>query len=189
MSKTCNSCNVEKSIDFFSPSKKGKLGRRSKCKPCEAEINRARRLENPEASRAAVERYRLSHPQVIARRDARYYQKHKDKKNKQTTQWRKNNPDKYAELNRRKEHIRRARKLNNGQEPYTESQVLSTYGTNCHICDTPINLKAPRKVGVKGWELGLHIDHVVPLVKGGPDSLGNVKPAHGKCNLQKNSMA
>jgi len=31
----------------------------------------------------------------------------------------------------------------------------------------------------------LHIDHLVPLAKGGSDTLENVRPAHGICNLRK----
>jgi len=32
---------------------------------------------------------------------------------------------------------------------------------------------------------GLQIDHVIPIVKGGPDTLNNVRPAHGLCNIKK----
>jgi 5-methylcytosine-specific restriction endonuclease McrA len=79
-------------------------------------------------------------------------------------------------------HFRR-----NNTEPgnYSDADVLSTYGLDCHICQTPIDLNAPRRVGRDGWEKGLHIDHVYPLSKGGLDILENVRPAHGKCNIIK----
>lgn len=79
-------------------------------------------------------------------------------------------------------HFRR-----NDSEPgnYSEQDVLNTYGTNCHICLEPIDLSAPRKCGDEGWERGLHIDHVYPLSKGGSDSLDNVRPSHGQCNVRK----
>jgi hypothetical protein len=79
-------------------------------------------------------------------------------------------------------HFRR-----NNTEPgnYSDEDVLSTYGLDCHICKVPVNLSAPRKVGQDGWEHGLHIDHVYPLSKGGLDTLENVRPAHGKCNIVK----
>ena len=106
----------------------------------------------------------------------------------QNKQWKKDNPEKYAELNRRKEHIRRARKFENGSEPYTEKQIIETYGFLCNICKEAINFAAPRKVGLRGWERGFHIDHVVPLSKGGSDTLENVRPTHGKCNLSKSNF-
>jgi len=81
-----------------------------------------------------------------------------------------------------KRHFRR-----NNTEPgnYSELQVIQTYGTNCHICSNPIDFTAPRKVGQTGWEKGLHIDHVYPLSKGGLDTLENVRPSHGQCNVIK----
>jgi hypothetical protein len=79
-------------------------------------------------------------------------------------------------------HFRR-----NNTEPgnYSEADVLSTYGLDCHICQTPIDLNAPRQVGQYGWEKGLHIDHVYPLSKGGLDTIENVRPSHGRCNVIK----
>lgn len=93
--------------------------------------------------------------------------------------WRKRNPDKAREVERR----RRARI--NGGSPYTEADVLATYGTDCHICGDPVDMSAPRKIGTDGWRRGLHIDHVVPIAKGGADSLENVRPSHGACNITK----
>ena len=81
---------------------------------------------------------------------------------------------------------RRAIQLSVESEPYTEADVLHLYGIECHICEKTIDLSAPRKVGVEGWEQGLHLDHVVALAKGGNDTLTNVKPSHGLCNIKKN---
>jgi 5-methylcytosine-specific restriction endonuclease McrA len=68
---------------------------------------------------------------------------------------------------------------------YNELQVIATYGINCYLCDLEIDFMAPRKCGVSGWEHGLHIDHLVPVSRGGSDTLENVRPTHGLCNLVK----
>jgi len=68
-----------------------------------------------------------------------------------------------------------------------EKDILDRYGKNCHICKTPIDFNAPRQVGKPGWEKGLHIDHVIPLSKGGSNTIENVKPSHGYCNVTKNA--
>jgi len=72
-----------------------------------------------------------------------------------------------------------------GVSPYTEPDVINTYGSLCHICGKDIDLMANRKTGKQGWENSLHIDHLIPVAKGGLDILENVRPSHGKCNLMK----
>lgn len=80
---------------------------------------------------------------------------------------------------------RHFRRNNTSPGNYSDQDVLSTYGLDCHICQTPIDLSAPRQVGKPGWEKALHIDHVYPLSKGGLDTIDNVRPSHGKCNIIK----
>ena len=72
-------------------------------------------------------------------------------------------------------------------EFYTADILIEVYGSGCHICNEPIDLNAPRKVGVEGWQKGLHIDHIIPLSKGGLDTINNVRPAHGECNIRKHN--
>lgn len=99
--------------------------------------------------------------------------------------WVKENPIRHKELIRKHSQIRRARITGNGYSPYTEQEVLDLYGTDCHLCNEPIDLLAKRRAGEDGWEKGLHIDHVKPIIKGGSDTLENVRPAHGLCNIAK----
>jgi len=80
---------------------------------------------------------------------------------------------------------RRARKKMVEVSLYTENQVLITYGNTCHICNNKIDLNASRLVGRGNWEYGLHIDHLVPISKGGGDTLENVRPSHALCNIKK----
>ena len=119
-----------------------------------------------------------------------YVEKYKDLKFKQELKqnhqkWVQENPVQHRELIRKHSRIRRARIQGNGHDAYTEQQVLDLYGTNCHICTEPIELTAERRAGEPGWEKGLHIDHLVPISKGGGDTLDNVRPSHGLCNISK----
>ena len=95
--------------------------------------------------------------------------------------WREANPEVMAIHAR----TRRALRLSANHEPYTEAQVLERWGTDCHVCHEPVDLNAPRLTGVTGWERGLHLEHVLGLILGGSDTIENVKPAHGLCNLKK----
>ena len=80
-----------------------------------------------------------------------------------------------------------ARSSSNKSNYFSVNTVIDAYGSDCHLCDKPIDLTAPRKVGVNGWEMSLHIDHVIPLSKGGDDTLENVRPSHAQCNLNKSA--
>jgi len=116
---------------------------------------------------------------------SKYAQEHPEVGRVATAKWRRTHDSEYRERTSQYRHARRARKLRVDSDRYTTEQVLEAYGTDCHICLTPIDLVAPRKTGVEGWEQGLHLDHVIPLFKGGNNTLTNVRPAHGKCNLKK----
>ena len=59
-------------------------------------------------------------------------------------------------------------------------QMVREYGSDCHICNEPIDLTLPRTS-----KLGLTVDHLIPLSRGGTDTLDNLRPAHWTCNRRK----
>jgi 5-methylcytosine-specific restriction endonuclease McrA len=139
----------------------------------------AYRAKNKDSIAITCAAYRAKNKDFISITNAAFY-----RANKESIATRKAaNP----EANRRYVARRRALKLANGFEIYTEQQVLETYGTDCHICSFPIDLNAPKSARKSGWENGLHIDHLIPLSKGGADILENVRPSHGLCNLKKST--
>jgi 5-methylcytosine-specific restriction endonuclease McrA len=73
----------------------------------------------------------------------------------------------------------------NGRESYTREQVLLRDNYICHICSEPTDPTATYVMGQPGWERYPHIDHVIPLSRGGSDTLVNVRTAHAECNLLK----
>jgi 5-methylcytosine-specific restriction endonuclease McrA len=157
-----------------------------KCQPCK------------EAHSIYIKKYYIQNAEKLKSNRREKYSIDPEKEINSTRQWRIDNPKysiiyqkKYRQLNpeskRSSERRRRAKRFENGFEMYKESSVLELYGSNCHICLIPIDLLAPRQPGLNGWEMGLHIDHVVPLSKGGPDTIENVRPAHGACNVKKHA--
>jgi 5-methylcytosine-specific restriction endonuclease McrA len=113
---------------------------------------------------------------------ATHYSKHPQKRAAYSKKYRETHPDQLRQVKRR----RRANLAEVDTEKYTEKEVLEFYGSNCHICELPIDMEVSRRPGIgEYWELGLHIDHLVPISKGGGDTLENVRPSHAKCNLRK----
>jgi 5-methylcytosine-specific restriction endonuclease McrA len=59
-------------------------------------------------------------------------------------------------------------------------EVVRTYGSNCAVCQEPIDLDLKRTS-----RMGLTVDHWIPLSKGGSDDMSNLRPAHWICNRRK----
>lgn len=51
-------------------------------------------------------------------------------------------------------------------------------GFRCGICGGPLDMAATGALGVS-------VDHIVPVSKGGAHELGNLQPAHSRCNTLK----
>jgi 5-methylcytosine-specific restriction endonuclease McrA len=151
----------------------------AKCKICYNQYQ-AKKQSTPEAKLKRSIRL-SSQREHINTRQRKYYADNREKWNEYYKARDRANPE--AALAR--VHKRRARKLHNGAEPYTRQNMLDTYGSNCYLCGLPINLSVSGKVGSSNWENGLHIEHVIPLSAGGTDKLENVRPSHGRCNLDK----
>lgn len=66
--------------------------------------------------------------------------------------------------------------------PYTAREITKTFGTDCYLCEHPVDLQLE-----SGKPLSASIDHVVPLhlLDGPGDQLSNVRWTHLRCNLRK----
>ena len=110
---------------------------------------------------------------------------YRQKRKEYNDRYKSKNPEKIKQMWREKDRRRRANIKQNGFERYTEAEVLKKYGTICYLCNIEIDMDATRLIGKMGWESSLHIEHVVDIAKGGPDTLENVRPSHAVCNLTK----
>ena len=138
------------------------------CKDAAAAYERNRRKSNPEHYKNLEKAWRDRNKEK-ARQTERNYRK------------------KYPEKQRMKERRRRALINSAESSSYSVKDVLDLWGTDCHICSSSIDMRVTRRCGEPGWEEGLHLDHVIPLSKGGTDLISNVKPSHAKCNIVKST--
>ena len=152
--------------------------------------------ETKEVIKARNAAYYQKHKETLKARAKEHYETNKDELRPIRKQWQIDNLDKHREYNRKsyqkdpakaqmRVRKRKIQMMGTGVKEYTLDQVLEEYGLVCYLCEMDIDLTLPRKIGVEGWEYGLHLDHVTPISKGGSDCLENVAPTHAICNLNK----
>ena len=116
-------------------------------------------MEEPEKVRAEQRAKRAAKPEV--------YRAH-------TERWRRDNLDVYAEKARRNNRERQARIA--GAEVVEKVDplvVLEIADGECGICGGDVD------------PLSFHVDHIVPVARGGEHSYANTQPAHPRCNIEK----
>jgi 5-methylcytosine-specific restriction endonuclease McrA len=204
--KTCTKCSQTKAFDAFAKSKLGKNGLRSACKAClsvsakawgeknfkkVAKQNKAWRKANPnyaeawrganlEKTAAYSKEYRKNNSEKIAAKNKAwrasclekekakskaYYLANRESISARAKAYYQANPEK-VNLSSLK---RRARKLNNGVFAVTTKELKRLYASPCSYCGAPSE----------------HIDHVIPISRGGTHSVGNLVGACAPCNRGK----
>jgi len=87
-----------------------------------------------------------------------------------TAQYRKDHPDVCEAAQRRWRARRNGARIGT---PYTRAAIWARDGGLCGLCHTPVT------------EARWHLDHIVPITRGGPDAWENVQVAHIRCNVRK----
>lgn len=120
------------------------------------------RQRRREAHRKASAEYLRRNPELCAQR---------------IREWNKANPEKALD----QVHRRRARKKGNGDfEEFTRQEIGDRDGWVCGICDNEID----RALVFPDW-WSQSLDHVVPLVHGGPHNRANARITHLICNIRR----
>lgn len=177
--KVCCKCKEEKLFSEFHKWKEGKYGLSGKCKKC-AIISAAEwRAKNKDKyslyCKENRERFILKareRRKLYPEKTAEYYLKNKDKCDQASEIWRKNNKEKVNA----KAAARRARKRK-AKGRFTEidiTNLISLQKGKCVCCKTDI-----KKIH--------HVDHIIPLAKGGSNERKNLQILCPKCNRNKSA--
>lgn len=113
-----------------------------------------------------------AHPTYVQEYNRAYYLRNREAVKAKTAQWAKENVEAVRVIARRKAQNRRARKLDQFIEDVDPMVVYARDEGLCGICGTTIYGD-------------FHVDHVIPLSKGGEHSYANTQVAHPECNLRK----
>ena len=192
---------MDKELFEFYAAPRNLDGRMGKCKLCvkasvrENRRNRSEKYARYERSRANLPRriearhkYQEEHKERIAeykrswmycnaqrvavsRRD--YYERNREEVISRSREWATNNPEKVrmAKANNRRKR-RAAKHAGHGNFTTQEFRELcERYDNRCLRCGN--------------MEAVLEADHIVPLIRGGSDDIGNIQPLCGPCNRKK----
>src|SRR5690606_5217579 len=159
----CPKCGVTRPSSERTGNRVSPDGLEFQCKPCMRAKSAKYYAENGEKHRESV---------------CRWQKTNREKYRENARRWRKANPGKVRAI----QHRRRARKAGAFTEPHTPEDLLAFWrflGIDPERCwywaldgrDAPME----------------HVDHVIPLSRGGSETVWNKRPACSKCNTSKNA--
>jgi 5-methylcytosine-specific restriction endonuclease McrA len=109
--------------------------------------------------------------EILSKRWEAYYGRNRDYLNKQSMNWRKENPERWAAI----QSARRTRKTKAGGS-YTVQEWEALKARYNHAC---------LSCGRKEPEIKLTADHIIPVFKGGSSYIDNIQPLCKSCNSSK----
>lgn len=164
--KACCTCREGKSLESFHKDKGKKDGRSARCKECTASRNAQFRQAHPDHNRI----WRLANRAKVAMYRSHNRRKNVDQVRRYRRFWKRTHRAVYNRLS----HLRRSR-VAALHEAYTIQEwrdLCERYGNICLAC---------------GRQGNLTVDHVIPISKGGSNSIENIQPLCGTCNSIKHS--
>ena len=194
--KTCSKCGLSKTLNLFSKDKSKKSGYTASCLECRASYAKTRRINNldfAEKANASSRAYYHANKERLKRNykkwvkgnpnlrreiDKRFREKNRESQRERAVDYRSRNPEKrkeWAQKNPEKQtaiYARRSFQVRGGERfAVSLKELAKMYAGKCSYCGSP----------------AAHIDHIIPLSRGGQHRIGNLTPACASCNLSKGS--
>jgi 5-methylcytosine-specific restriction endonuclease McrA len=197
--RTCTKCKQTKSAIEFHKSSNNRSGLQPKCKDC----RRAYREENADWINAKKKVYREINRERICADLRQRYAADKSYYNQRAKRWRERNAD-YKKQSDRRYYLENTERV--------KSVVRGRYKTHKHLWTIYTENRIARKKGARGsftadqWQAKLiyfgyrcslchsslenqeiHLEHRIPLSRGGSNWIANIAPACRRCNLRKST--
>ena len=173
---------MDKELDCFNKNKTKSDGLSTECKICVSLCNAEYRKAHSKEASDYNKNYQQENKEELAAKHKDYIKKTRSKTSLRQHNWYKENQEltkertRVAKLNnplryQNYANRRRAQKISSHVENFDSNHIILKYGNKCCYCGGKFE----------------HIDHYMPLSKGGGHTLENVRPACRNCNLTKNN--
>ena len=176
--KVCRGCKEEKKDSEFNLHdyirKDGTRGLRSHCNSCRSAGTRKWYFNHKEQAKVSKHIYLENNAEVVAKRRLRYAATHIEENRARAAEWYVENPERGKANAKVATHKRRAHIAKVGGS-FTATNIRDLYasqGASCYYCSTSI-------------EEGYHIEHMIPISKGGSNWIDNICLACVPCNRTK----
>lgn len=185
--KICPQCGEAKSIEEFHVNNARKDGHTVYCKECIAanareyylrnkekckERYRKWKAENKERVRERDKKYREDNPDIEFNKQKHYRETHKEKLYAKGKKYRYEHRDYFYNKARERKLLKKG--VSDGTVTLDAEQTLfELQNGKCDYCNCDLSI------------VGKHLDHIVPLSKGGIHTINNVHWVCPKCNLSK----
>lgn len=178
--KICGICRIEKSKDCFSKNSRLADGLSFLCRECSSEKSKKYQIENKEKIAKRKAAYRLENIESVKKIEkkasCRYVARNKMLHASRVASYRDRNPGKVAEAQRNAKAKRRG-----AIGSHVASDITAIFESQKGLC---ANCCAKLCVSGRGK---FHIDHVMPLARGGSNDKYNLQCLCPPCNLKKNA--
>ena len=169
ITKICTKCGIEKRLPEFYKKKGGKLGVHAECKVCHSERRRKNYLRNGHKERAKMKEYALKNVESITEYQTKWREENKEYISKYAKKWKEQNVGRIKEYDRQNY-------INNSET--IKLRVSEYQKNNRHINNAAaVKYRAAKLRATPKWaeldkilkiykaaqELGMHVDHIVPL--------------------------
>lgn len=164
--KTCKHCGQVLELQHFYKHATNKDRLMNVCKACHNKRCRIVEQRNREKRKAYSRKYYWENPDKYRKYSKAFREKNPEKVRETYRNWRKADPMR----DRMRHHKRRANKEKVLSFRVTAKEIAKLKNTACLYC---------------GSIEKICIDHIVPLSRGGNNSIGNYAPACNRCNSSK----
>lgn len=167
--KRCKDCSQVLSLTDFPAKTNSKDGHRAVCAVCWRTYFKKWSAANPEKMKRYGRASKLRRADADRAYNAQWFQDNKERLNEQRREWRAQNRVRWNAYG----NLRRARKT--GAAGFATAEAIEAriayYGRRCWMCGGPFE----------------HLDHVIPLSRGGTNWPANLRPACQSCNVRKHN--